>query len=587
MNESEYEIIPNPDNVLDDMIAALATCDSSPSDTVETVETLPPPPGTLSQDIISLLDNVPSITIIPTLLISSPVSTVSVASAASAASLTPVASSASAAPVETGDEAPTFVISTETDDARAVSLDDITGIKSTCDVNVDDEFTLKEFVRTRQFFKASNVLDVIIKKGEKTLHDLIAYLYPDDREYTDDIIALLVQKIKLDLSEHEQMQTKITYALILEYLRTKENNIVPTEGEETKVSGEETKVSEETTTTTSNDQTTTSNDQTTTSNDQTTTTTSNDHATTATKDKPIDPSVEIKEQITLQQRAAELIFGNDTTESPVVPTDPNTPSKFKGLFFDGNMVCGIVFMKCKKKQLTGACDGKDCADCKERGRYVEFSLLQPFDFQLIIPPIIFGEIYEKYGCRPVNSLDVLCVYLASIEYFDVLFDPERKFLHFTCDLSREHRTCASKLWEIDKQKFKQTLISYENKKNKATMLSLFTLFEFRIVTGIGICKALRGECKLSDFVNEFATRRVSSAILEWPRQRRCFEDHTEHLRDRVNKWNIAKKKQKKEFIKVQRQLDREEDEQQQQQQQRNTKNIRKRKNNTNVVSQNE
>jgi hypothetical protein len=221
---------------------------------------------------------------------------------------------------------------------------------------------------------------------------------------------------------------------------------------------------------------------------------------------------------------------------------------YNGLHFDTILATSLVFMKCEKEE----CDGKTiiayCPSCVKRNKYVTFALLNPFDFEVIVPPLIFSEIYPSYGYRPITTMEILSLYIAAVEYFDMLFDPEEPFMESSekwCEQAYGDRELAKELWG-DCHQFSMELIQFD--EGKGSMLDLIRVLEKRLCFGQSITAFVNSKHgknlkdKEWEFVAERAYKvRASTQLVLWGDDRhRCEMDQVKkkQLQDQVvNLWN--------------------------------------------------
>jgi len=169
-----------------------------------------------------------------------------------------------------------------------------------------------------------------------------------------------------------------------------------------------------------------------------------------------------------------------------VDTENNIHIKFEGLFIDTEVIVGRVYSPCE----TGACKStKDgyfpCLLCTSKNYHVGFALHTSLPIKLYVPPRIFQEIYPRFALKPLNTIELVALYIALIEYFDTLFDPTVKFMGDVWDIDAyDVREFAQACWG-NKTSFLHQLDTIDQQDGDNT-LQFIQVLEQRISLGHSI-----------------------------------------------------------------------------------------------------
>ena len=179
-----------------------------------------------------------------------------------------------------------------------------------------------------------------------------------------------------------------------------------------------------------------------------------------------------------------------STSTPPHSAEEND-NPYTRLHFDTLIVTGMVFTKCESgNECHKHMDKPMCKACLSRNHYVMFAYMQPHDFEYVVPPNLFTQLYPMYTMKGVSTMEVVSLMMAGVDYLDKLFNPDHPFAEIGEEWKKRAasvRQRAKDIWLSDYEKFVQGL------RDSTSMTELIRILERRLVTGQGICHFVKGK----------------------------------------------------------------------------------------------
>lgn len=197
--------------------------------------------------------------------------------------------------------------------------------------------------------------------------------------------------------------------------------------------------------------------------------------------------------------------------------------KYNGIHFDRIIATSLVYSSCQHDRGFQP----NCRDCIIREQFKTVSYLQRFDFQYVVPPWLYNNIFQSHGVFGVSTKGVMCLYLASAYLLDIMFDPKAEPVAGTSKswmkLAAPHRKRGQQIWDSTLDLFLQNL------KAANSALEFIQVQERRVWEGLGLClhinkKEPEGGWKkwVDDQVEKYGSRQ----LIPWTINR-CLADETD------------------------------------------------------------
>ena len=199
------------------------------------------------------------------------------------------------------------------------------------------------------------------------------------------------------------------------------------------------------------------------------------------------------------------------------------------------------------------CDCKKCESCKVSIKLKTSVLLQPFDFETIIPPYLFLDIFPHFKMGPASTADVLLGYHSSIDFYCYSFNPDVKMygaedLNHTgkarqqiADELWNKRTRAHEMWKEAYASFELHMKPIYEHAPETSMLTQFQCMEKLILMGRLIQRVVNGDETRRDLLTvleQDVDKYVSIALIPWT-VKRCGGDDLSEERNRI--WSEKRK----------------------------------------------
>ncbi len=210
-------------------------------------------------------------------------------------------------------------------------------------------------------------------------------------------------------------------------------------------------------------------------------------------------------------------------------------------------------MKCDAEECKQDAELSLCYACVSRNKYVMFAILQPSDFQIIIPPEVFTNLYPNAKLKPISTLEVFASYMAAVDYFNVMFNPDLEF-PYSENWNIEaygDREYAMELWHEERIPFEAALVAC-NMDDAG--LRIVQALERRVILGQCICDFMNNRVgkdpKKREWVllaNQTMKSVGSTSLVPWP-ENRCPKDGLAKLIQKAQDWNSVRNDMKTRFL---------------------------------------
>lgn len=236
------------------------------------------------------------------------------------------------------------------------------------------------------------------------------------------------------------------------------------------------------------------------------------------------------EEIPRQTSSNDVEMHADDVENP-----------YTGLHFDTMIVTGMVFTKCSSgNECHRHRDKPMCKACLTRNHYVMFAYMQPHDFEYVVPPNLFTQLYPMYTMKGVSTMEVVSLMMAGIDYLDALFNPDHPFADVGDEWKKRAlpaRQRARGIWLEGHSAFVQGL------GDSKSMVELMQILERRLVTGQGLCHFVNGK-KSSEEWKRWVDMQLdlnhTQALIPWTFER-CKADRVKDSIEAVRVCNEFKR----------------------------------------------
>lgn len=253
-----------------------------------------------------------------------------------------------------------------------------------------------------------------------------------------------------------------------------------------------------------------------------------------------DNKMEVEKNETKSDQDWEKLEDHVPVEGEEKSSDESNP--YIGLHFDTLVVTGMIFTKCESGNSCDSRTGKPmCKSCLSRNHYMMFAYVQPHEFEFVVPPKLFTELYPMYTMRGVSTMEVLALMVAGVDYFDALFNPDHPFADVG-EVWRKHarvsRQKARDIWLPSHEQFQNDLVSSKS------MLEMIQVLERRLVTGQGLCHFVNGKKKTTEewtqWVEAQLAENASLRLIPWTFER-CKSDRVSECVEAVRACNEFKR----------------------------------------------
>lgn len=193
--------------------------------------------------------------------------------------------------------------------------------------------------------------------------------------------------------------------------------------------------------------------------------------------------------------------------------------------FNPTTCAGMVYMKCdasKCKERSGSYRAETCRECLVKNNLMRFALMQPFEFQLLVPPALLLFLYPSYGMQPINSMEVIALYMAALCYMDALADPDQELNDERWRIAvKSQRVEFHGYWQEEREEFKAQIGQLRVGITTSAVydaLALFRMLEKRICTGLAIMDVVTADAPTrywKELRDKWMEEQGANTLVEW------------------------------------------------------------------------
>lgn len=233
--------------------------------------------------------------------------------------------------------------------------------------------------------------------------------------------------------------------------------------------------------------------------------------------------------------------------------------------FNPALCYGFVYSKCDPKVCVkpGSYNGS-CEECLVKSAMINFAKLLPFEFELIMVPCLLQNMFTtvRHAGGPINSMEVIALYNASLIYFEMLSDEKSHIVDGDdqwCEEVYEQRVSFRECWFQRRQEYidefnsvsKEMIISTEVVPRDG-LVRLFRLMEQRIIEGLAIIRFVVNDDTTKNWksrADEWFEEQASLEVVPWTFNR-CKYDRADELRAIVAFFNKQREEHRERTLKL-------------------------------------